>query len=167
MSVRLSHRAPVVAAFAAAALAVPVASAYATAVGPDQFFTGTVISATSSGSAGSDVIVVDCSGPSSTGTPAPGQSVEVQLAAATGAAAGYTGSDATSIEADLIWSVANPPIVADVPLASLGAYATPEPIPTDIQVPCSGDGEVSFVPQPGGSDSVDYTLHITFVSTGV
>ena len=169
MSAFLSRRTAVLAAFAAAAFAVPVtASAASTgpAVGPDQFFTGTVISAISTGSAAGDVIVVDCAGASNTGSPAPGQFVEVKLAPSISTPVGYTGSDASGIEADLIWSLPNPPITVDDPIANLTAYATPEPIPTDIAVPCSGTGVVSFVPQPGSSNSIPYTLHITFESIG-
>jgi hypothetical protein len=50
------------------------------------------------------------------------------------------------------------------PIANFTEYATPEPIPTDILVPCSGIDVVSFVPQPGSSSVLAYTLHITFVS---
>jgi hypothetical protein len=163
------RRAAALAVIAAAVLAVPTVASAASggpAVGPDQFFTGTVVDATSTSSASSDVIVVDCvaSSAAATGNPAPGQFVEVNPAPAVGAVTGFTGSAADGIEADLIWSLTNPPITVDDPIASLTAYATPSPIPTDIQVPCSGTGVLSFVPQPGSATAQTYTLHITFVS---
>ena len=169
MSALLSRRAAVLAVFAATALAVPVtASAASTgpAVGPNQFFTGAELGPISTGTAAKDVIFVDCPAAASTGHPVPGQSVEVNLAATITAPYGFTGADATSIEADLIWSQANPPITVDEPIANLTAYATPEPIPTDIVVPCSGSGVLSFVPQPGSSNSISYTLYIGFESIG-
>jgi hypothetical protein len=165
----LPRRAAVLAACAAAALAVP-ATAFAAstgpAVGPNQFFTGTVLGPITTGSAAKDVIFVDCPAAASTGHPVPGQSVEVDLAATITTPYGFTGSDATSIEADLIWSQANPPITVDEPIANLTAYATPEPIPTDIVVPCSGAGVVSFVPQPSSSTAIAYTLHVGFEGIG-
>jgi hypothetical protein len=170
MSVIFSRRAAVLAAFAAAALAVPVtasADSLGPAVGPNQFFTGDVIHAISTGSANPDVIYVDCAGAASTGHPELGQSVEVKLAASITQTYGFTGADASSIEADLIWTQANPPIVVDEPIANFTAYATPEPIPTSAVAPCSGTGELSFVPQPGSSNAIAYTLHIEFVSIGV
>ena len=170
MSAIFSRRAAVLAAFAAAALAMPVTASAASpgpAVGPNQFFVGAVISPISSGSATPDVIYVDCAGAASTGHPEPGQAVEVKLAASVTQTYGFTGADATSIAADLIWTQANPPIVVDEPIASLTAYATPEPIPTTAVAPCSGSGELSFVPQPGSSNAIAYPLHVEFVSVGV
>jgi hypothetical protein len=168
-SIYLPRRAAVLAVAAAAVLAVPAVASAASggpAVGPNQFFTGSVVSVSTAGPTIGDVIAVDCvaSGVAATGNPAPGQFVEVNLASAAGALSGFTGSAADSISADLIWSLANPPITVDDPIASLTAYATPVPIPTDIQVPCTGTGVLSFVPQPGSSTAQAYTLHITFVS---
>jgi hypothetical protein len=168
-SAYLPRRAAAMAVIAAAALAVPTAASAASggpAVGPNQFFTGGVVSVSTAGSAIGDVILVDCvaSATAATGNPAPGQFVEVNPAGAVSALSGFTGSAADSIEADLIWSLANPPITVDEPIANLTAYATPVAIPTDIQVPCTGTGVLSFVPQPGSPTAQAYTLHITFVS---
>lgn len=173
MSAKLTRSAAVLFTACTAALALP-GMAHAAgpnlgpAVGPNQYFTGTVTGVATSGSATSDVIGVLCAGPASTGSPRPGQTVEVKLAVPPITPTfGFTGSAAKSIEAELIWSTSNPPIVVITPIDNFTQYSTPLAIPTNIKVPCSGPGEVDFVPQPGSSTAVPYVVHITFQSTGV
>jgi len=173
MSAKLTRRAAVLFTACIATVALPGAAQAASpnlgpAVGPNQYFTGTVTGVASSGSASSDVIGVLCAGPEATGSPLPGQTVEVELAVAPITPTfGFTGSAAKSIEAELVWSTANPPIVVISPIDDFTEYSTPLAIPTNIKVPCSGPGEVDFVPQPGSSTAVPYVVHITFESTGV
>lgn len=156
---------------AATALAVLPAAASADVigplVGPKQYFTGSVAGVASSGAAdGGAIIGVNCAGPASTGSPLAGQSVQVKLLVPpTSAIVGYTGTAATSIEANLIWT--NGEVVFVTPLANFKQYATALQIPTNIKVPCSGTGEVSFDPQPSSSSAVSYVVPVTFESVGV
>lgn len=172
MTGRLSTRATVLAVAAASCLALctlPAAAqarAIGTAIGPNQFFTGTVLSPTVS-SAGTDIVRVVCAGPATTGSPAPNQWTEVKLAPAAGTTVGFTGSAANSIVANLIYSLQNPPIVVAIKIATFKAYSTPVPIPTNIKVPCSGPGQIDFVPEPTSTSARPYDLAVTFQSTGV
>ena len=134
-------------------------------VGPKQYFTGSVAGFPSSGAAGSGAIIgVNCAAAASTGSPVAGQSVVVRLLLPPVAAnVGYTGATATSIEANLIWS--NGEVVFITPLATFKQYSVPLPIPTNIKVPCSGTGEVSFDPAPD-SGAVSYVVPVKFESIG-
>jgi hypothetical protein len=136
-------------------------------VGPKQYFTGSVNGIASSGAAGSGAVIgVNCAGAAATGAPRAGQSVEVKLLVPPVAAnVGYTGTAATSIEANLIWT--NGEVVFVAPLANFKQYSVALPIPTDIKVPCSGTGEVSFDPQPSSSGAVSFIVPVTFESVGV
>lgn len=136
-------------------------------VGPKQYFTGSVAGIASSGPAnGGAIIGVDCAVAASTGSPVAGQTVQVKLLVPpTAANVGYTGTAATSIEANLIWT--NGEVVFVTPLANFKQYSTALPIPTGIKVPCSGSGEVSFDPQPASSSAVSYVVPVTFESVGV
>lgn len=155
---------------AATALAVLPAAASADAigplVGPKQYFTGSVAGIPSTGPVSNGAVIgVDCAVAASTGSPVAGQTVEVKLLVPPVAAnVGYTGTAATSIEANLIWS--NGEVVILTPLANFKQYATPLPIPTDIKVPCSGTGEVSFDPEPD-TGAVSYVVPVTFESVGL
>lgn len=164
------RRGAAVLAVAATALAVLPTAASADdlgpLIGPKQYFTGSVAGIASSGAAnGGAIIGVNCAGAASTGSPLPGQSVEVKLLVPpVTATVGYTGTAANSIEANLIWS--NGEVVFVTPLATFKAYSTPLAIPTDIKVPCSGTGEVSFDPEPA-SGAVSYVVAVKFQSVGV
>lgn len=147
----------VLAAAAGVAAAATAAPAAALAVGPNQYFTGSVTSPTDY-----PVIQVFCESFTSIGHPLPNQAVAVHplLPPAT-ISAGYTGLSATSIDAWLSWPSA---IVAPqpVPIAKFTTYGT-APIPTNVTVPCSGAGVLSFVPNPdnGGRPS---KLNVAFQS---
>jgi hypothetical protein len=95
-----------------------------------------------------------------------GQSVQIRLLVPPVTAnVGYTGGAATSIEANLLWT--NGEVVFVAPLADLKQYSTAVPIPTNIKVPCSGTGEVSFDPEPSSSSAVSYIVQVKFESIGV
>lgn len=170
MSGTLRRGAAVLTVAATALVALPAAASAASlgpAILPNQFFTGSVTGiAAAGGAATSSIIGVDCAGAASTGNPLPGQTIEVKLAPPTVAETGYTGSAADSIVADLIWSYAEPPIIVQLQIGTFTAYSTPLPIPTDIDVPCSGTGEVSFNPAPTSSSAVSAVVPVTFVSVG-
>jgi len=149
---------PLAAAAGAAALA-PAAPAAATAVGPHQYFEGLVDMRAAGASIG-----VLCAGPAAFGHPLPDQTVAVELVVPPITAdEGYTGVDATSILAILTWPT---PVSPTPPLriASFTGYGTAA-IPTNITVPCSGTGTVTFVPNPddGGHPA---TVGVTFVDIG-
>jgi hypothetical protein len=136
-------------------------------VGPDQFFGGLVNG--SNGSTNAPVpIQTSCIGPitpGETGHPLSGQTVEVVLANSAGSSIeGYTGSAATSIIADLIWSPTptGPTYVEQV--ATFTSYDVIEPIPVTITVPCGGDGVMSFVPNPGSSTARPANVPVVFLS---
>ncbi len=159
---RLSSRFLAVGAVAlamAAAVAAPAAAGPVqdpVPVGPNQYFTGTV----NGHPPGQAVVYVFCPGPISPGElgrPLGNQPVEVQLAAATGAAdIGYTGSAATSIVAAFRASAATTII------ANFKSYYVPVNIPTGIPVPCYGTGAISFIPSPGSATAHAATLDVTF-----
>lgn len=170
MSLSSGRRALVFAAAASMVCAVSAAaSAQAATVGPDQYFTGHVYGVAASGAATASDIAVICPSTADVGHPAPGQSVAATLIVPpTTALSGFTGTLAKSIEVDLTWATAEPPISATAVLADLTTYSTPEPIPTSILVPCSGAGVVNFAPTPTSPSAIDYTVPITFVpSTSV
>lgn len=140
-------------AFAASASASP---AQAVAVGSHQYFVGYVYGNPTSAS-GQSVIGVSCPTPAAVGHPLPGQTVEVQLLLPpTPGTAGYTGDDATQIDADLDSATGLNSI------AIFTQYDVRLPIPTTILEPCSGTGTMSFNPDPDvdGSSSV---VTVTFV----
>ena len=83
-------------------------------------------------------------GPTSTGHPIAGQSVEVFLVLPPiTPALGYTGSSAHEIDAYFgpLSSAANPPV-------RLTGYFVKFAIPTTLNLPCGGTGVVDFVPTP-------------------
>lgn len=149
----------VLAAAAGVATGASTASAAAIAVGPNQYFVGTVNSHT-----GSAVIEVLCAGPASTGHPLANQIVGINLLLPPATdTVGYTGLSATGIDA---WLTGPSTSVLPQPthVAKFSAYGT-APIPTSITVPCSGTGVMSFVPTPdnGGRPS---TVQVTFLNLG-
>jgi hypothetical protein len=116
-------------------------------VGPNQYFTASVNG--SNGYPQPVVIRMACFGPISlgqTGHPMAGQTVEVSLAGPNTTHTGFTGPSATSIGAFF-----GPP----PPLVSAGGgdvnftdYGVAKPIPTSLNLPCGGRGQVTFVPLP-------------------
>jgi len=131
----------------------------AAAVGPHQYFQGLVDMRTADATIG-----VLCPGPASLGHPLPDQTVAIQLVVPPITTdQGYTGLDATSIVAILTWPT---PVSPTPPLriATFTSYGTAA-IPTNVTVPCSGTGTMTFAPNPddGGHPA---TVAVTFVNIG-
>jgi hypothetical protein len=80
------------------------------------------------------------------GHPLAGQSIEVQLTRITTVLPGCTGN-AHEIEAVLTFlSPAQLPVV----LGTFENYFDPDPVSTNLLLPCYGPGRVAFVPVDGG-----------------
>lgn len=143
------------------AISAAASPASATTVGPHQYFVGQVYGLSSSTS--NDVITVACVGPETLGHPFANQYVAVQeiFPPITSATAGYTGSSATEINADLTWGTTGGPVT----IAAFTQYSVKEEIPTSVLVPCGGSGTMSFNPEPdvAGTSSL---VGVTFVSPG-
>jgi hypothetical protein len=125
-----------------------VASASATSrVGPNQAFRALVNG--HSGHPAPVAIAVACFGPvfpGETGHPVAGQTVKVLLDANTASQSGFTGADATSIG---VFFGAPPPATHAAPgLVTLARYGVAKAIPTSLLLPCTGTGQVTFVPLP-------------------
>jgi hypothetical protein len=123
---------------------------------PNMYFTAQV-NGVSSGA----VVKVVCAGPASTGHPAAGQTVEVLTAAPVSSSVGYTGSAADSIDA--IFSA--PSDATNAPIV-LSSFFAPQPIPTTLNLPCSGDGTVSFVPIPTSGTAHGFAVSVSFLDLG-
>lgn len=168
---RVSHRLPLTLGLAGLVLAIaPAVTAAASpptvAVGPDQFFGGLVNG--SSGGAAPVPIQTSCRGPvtaGETGNPLLGQTVEVVLASSANfSTEGFTGSAAKSIIADLIYTLTptGPTFIEQV--ATFTSYSVAAPIPVTITVPCSGAGQMSFMPDPGSPTAKPAMVPVVFVS---
>lgn len=133
-------------------------------IGPGQTFVGQVNGVTIGA-----VIKVGCFGPvssTSTGHPLPGQSVSVQLLAATdpvpaSATVGYTGDKA---DHDLV-GFGN--VVSAGPATEIKAYGLSVDIPQTLNLPCSGTGTVGFLPAPTSPTAQTALVEVTYVSLGV
>ena len=108
-------------------------------------------------------IYVVCPGPADgtrTGPPAGNQSVSVERVASGG---GYTGSIAREIWAQFNKDYFN--------VVGFTTYRTPQPIPTSLQLPCSGTGTVTFTTcfgtLPCAADAKDDVVPVTFVNLAV
>jgi hypothetical protein len=121
-------------------------------VGPNQYFQGLVKGETGIGSPA--VIQMNCAGPlrpGETGHPLGGQTVEViRPPAIVVGHSGFTGANATSIVA---FFGPPPPATGVVPpphksTVTFKRYAIEKLIPTSLVLPCSGTGNVYFVPLP-------------------
>jgi hypothetical protein len=149
-------------------VAVPAALADASSgpvvkVGPGQAFGAMV-----NGKASKAVIRVLCPGTARTGHPLARQAVQTVLAAQPNVlprspGAPFTGTAATVIDAWLTWPAATPPPPAYI--ATLTSVGTAGPIPTGITVPCSGSGEMLFLPAPGSPTAGAATVIVTFART--
>jgi hypothetical protein len=144
-----------------AALAAPGPAIHIVAkVAPKQFFAGLVNAKTHKA-----VLHVVCPGAANFGHPLAHESVQVNLfLPPVTPAFGYTGTAGTSIEVWLNWPAAAPP--APVYVATFTSYRS-APIPTSIKVPCSGSGEMLFLPAPGSPTVKAATVDLTFVNIGV
>jgi hypothetical protein len=114
---------------------------------------------------GKAVIRVLCPGVAATGHPLSHQTVRVtRIIDPITPNDGLTGSAGTSIGAWLTW----PTRVAPAPpayIATFTRYRTLR-IPTSIAVPCSGSGEMLFLPTPGSSTVKAGAVSVTFVNLG-
>lgn len=168
----VSRRLPLTLGLACLLLAIaPAATAAAASpvtvpVGPGQFFGGLVNG--SNGSTAPAPIQTSCIGPVTAGEvghPLPGQTVEVVLASSVNSSIeGFTGSEAKSIIADLIYTPTptGPTFIEQV--ATFASYNVAEPIPVTITVPCGGEGEMSFMPDPDSLTAKPATVPVVFVS---
>ena len=145
------HRAGVMAVAVIAVLAVGmpgVATARAgNRIGPDQRFRALVNGHL--GYSAPVAIRMACSGtvqPGQTGHPMAGQTVKVVLRAATAPRDGFTGANATSIEA--FFGPPPPAAATSAGPVSFGRVGVAKRIPTALVLPCSGTGQVTFVPLP-------------------
>jgi hypothetical protein len=129
-------------------------------IGPNQFFTAQV-----NGVSGQSRIAVVCDGGTDllpTGHPVAGQIVRVVPAVLppTGPLplAGFTGSAGKAVTVGLGAS--------DVPkpFAVLRFYQAGASIPTDLVVPCTGTGVVTFVPTPMSDTARASAVKVTFVT---
>jgi hypothetical protein len=151
-----------------AAAAIVVAAASPAAAGgvvdpvpitPNQAFNGLV-----NGATGVSRIAVNCDGPTDvvpTGHPVAGQVFTAVQADPTGTVpgTGFTGSAGTS----LVVSV-RPAGISRTPPVTLRFFQANASIPTDLLVPCSGEGTVSFVPSLTSSTARAAVVKVVFVS---
>jgi len=119
-------------------------------VGPNQVFAATVNG--QSGVVTPAEIQMACFGPirpGQTGHPLPGQTVEVFRPEAIVAATGFTGPNAKYIQA--FFGAPPPSPAGPAPAGGTDVftrYGVPKPISTSLLLPCSGTGNVYFVPLP-------------------
>ena len=125
-------------------------------IGPGITFSGVVDGAETNG-----VIKVVCPGPATqgeTGHPVSGQYLEVVTAPPVSADTGYTGTAADSIDAYIL----TPTGAANGPVVVFKSFYVEEPIPTTIELPCSGTGTAAFVPEPTSNTARTATVTLTF-----
>lgn len=153
-------------ALAAAALALCAAPASAaitptSPVLPNQSFQGEVNGSPLSPA----VIETTCAGPvtpGETGTPRPGQTIEVTpLQGAASPNVGFTGPDGYAIIAELV-SVSSNGATATAALGIFSEYSQPIPIATTLRVPCSGNATLYFLPDSDSQSAVPATMEVTF-----
>lgn len=132
-----------------AASATPALAGPRPHVKPNQGFDGLVNG--NRGAVAPVKVFVDCHPGRATGHPVAGQTVEIQPAdpaSASGASSGNTGDTGTSVEA---FFGAPPPADGARALkttVSFRRYYLSRPIPRAVVLPCSGDGQVTFVAFP-------------------
>jgi hypothetical protein len=130
-------------ALAATVAAAPAASA--TAIGPNQLFAAQVTGFFPV----PGMVAMACYGPTypnQTGHPMAGQYVEVMPATTASGNIGFTGSLATAINVEFVYSQGA--ISHVVPIGTLTAYDTKLAIPTSLVLPCWGSGTAVFDPTP-------------------
>ena len=167
MAGKLTRAIIAIAAAASVAIAVTAASAAASParhpslkVGSHQRFIGLV-----NGKLNKAQIRVLCPGVANVGHPLPHQSVKVAvILPPLPPNDGDTGTAATSIGAWLDWP-ASAPVAAPAYIATFSVYGS-MPIPTNIKVPCSGSGQMLFLPAKGSPTVKAATVALTFVNLG-
>jgi len=138
-------------------------------IGPNQAFVGLVNGKTGVGTHAQ--IRVACPGPVHNGEtthPLPHQPLEVTRPSAVAANFGNTGAHGTHISAfmGIPPSGATPPTTGALP--TFWRYGVKKPIPTTINVPCSGTGYITFIPfprDPGSSKA--FVVPVDFVNVAV
>lgn len=149
---RRQPRATLIAALAAAIATLASESAAGASyvrIDPRDFFAATVNGST--GQSAPVTIFMACAGPvfpGETGHPLGGQTVGVKRVPpppAGNGTLGYTGDRGTSIGA--FFGPPPPSAGAGSSYVSFQVYRT-KPVPIDLELPCSGSGQVTFVPLP-------------------
>jgi hypothetical protein len=116
-------------------------------IGPNQYFSASVNGQLGIGA--SATIQMACFGPlrpGQTGHPMAGQTVEVFRTEVIVAHEGFTGPNAHSISA--FFNAPPPSPATAAGNVTFTRYAVPKKIPTSLVLPCSGTGNVYFVPFP-------------------
>lgn len=107
------------------------------------------------------VIQVVCPGPithAETGHPVSGQYLEAVTTPATSADSGSTGTAAISIDAFILTSTG----AGSAPAVVFNSFFVEEPLPTSLELPCSGSGGVAFVPEPTSPTARTAAVAVTF-----
>jgi hypothetical protein len=155
---RFGVRGAVVASVLLAAGVVQAHVGDAASVGPEQRFLGLV-----DGNHTNAVVYVFCPGPTfpgQTGSAIGGQHVAaLRLPSSAASGGGSTGSAATH----LVVRFSDDPSMS----VNLYAYGVAKPLPSDLEVPCSGEGKVRFAPVPTGSGATTDTVTVTYENIGV
>jgi hypothetical protein len=149
-------------ALAGGAVGLPSASAAVVdpaPIGPHQLFVGQV-----NGVSVDAAIKVGCFGPvtpGETGHPVAGQTVDVMpVVPPTSSLVGYTGESADRIQVGFtLASTAATPVI-------LRATVVRAAIPTSLNLPCFGTGQVAFVPAPTSATARTSFVKVTYVNVG-
>lgn len=138
----------------------PHASAAGAPIKPHQYFVGLV-----NGSAGrpnAAVIRMACFGaltPGETGHPMSGQTIAAQRVPPS-SHAGLTGPSTASIGA--FFGAPPPSASSSASYVDFTRYGQ-QALPTSLTLPCSGGGDVNFVPLPTVAGGRSFTVPVTFV----
>jgi hypothetical protein len=127
---------------------------------PNVTFAGVV-----NGAEANAVIKVFCPGPITpgrTGNPISGQYLEVVTTPVVSTDSGFTGSAAHFIDAFIV----TPTGAASGPVVVFNSFYVEEPIPTTIELPCSGPGSATFVPEPTSPTARTAVVSVTFENVG-
>ncbi|HWG26008.1 hypothetical protein [Actinospica sp.] len=130
-------------------------------IGPNTAFAGVV-----NGVEANAVIQVVCPGPVTAGElghPVSGQYLEVVTGPVSSTDSGFTGSAAHSIDAFIV----TPTGAVSGPVVVFNSFYVKEPIPTTIELPCSGTGEATFVPEPTSPTARTAVVSVTFQNIAV
>jgi hypothetical protein len=131
------------------------------AIRPNEVFAGMV-----NGQLSNAVIYVVCPGPARLGQlghPISGQTLGTESPPPSAALTGNTGSRGRFIRALLVSPVPTSSTTSTVVFSKYGT----EPIPTTLDLPCSGTGSVIFVPQPTSKTAHSATVEVTYENLAV
>jgi hypothetical protein len=127
------------------------------AIGPNQHFVGLVNKKSTKA-----VIKMACPGPLSTvstGHPLGGQTVAVEPPSTVAGTSGYTGTRGHLVVASFVTPTEAIPItITGVTFTRYGS----QPIPTSLSLPCSGSGDVLFMPEPPSTSARSATVSVTY-----